>query len=109
LVQAATFIALSVDETSTVDNQSVIVIHVYVMSNWTRQSLMVTLVKLESNGATSNSLTKVIMSALNVNCGLDLESIASKLLCFGADGVAIFQGSKMESLSKLKKILLHLQ
>jgi hypothetical protein len=71
LIQAATFIALSANETSIVDNQSVIVIHVYVISNWSRQSLMVALVKLESNGATSDSLTKVIMSALNVNCGLD--------------------------------------
>jgi hypothetical protein len=34
MVQAAMFVALSADNTSFVDNQSVIVIHVYVMSHW---------------------------------------------------------------------------
>jgi hypothetical protein len=92
MVQAAAFISLSADETTAVDNNSVIVVHCYVMSNWGRQPLMVALMKLESNGATSDSLTKVIMSALTVNCALDEATVASKLLCFGAYGVAAFQG-----------------
>lgn len=53
---------------------------------------MVTLMKMESNGATFDSLTKVIMNSLIVNCGLDEAAVASKLLCFEADGVAAFQG-----------------
>jgi hypothetical protein len=92
MVQAAAFISLSADETTVVDNSSVIIVHCYVMSNWGRQPLIVALIKLESNGATSDSLTKVIMSALTVNCTLDGAAVASKLLCFGADGVAAFQG-----------------
>jgi hypothetical protein len=42
---------------------------------------------MERYGVTSDCLTKMIILALNVNCGLDLESIASKLLCFGTNGV----------------------
>jgi hypothetical protein len=48
MVEAAAFISLSVDETTAVDNSSVIVIHCYVMSNWGRQPLIVALMKLES-------------------------------------------------------------
>jgi hypothetical protein len=92
MVQAAAFISLSIDETSAVDNSSIIVVHCYVMSNWGRQALMVALMKMESTGATSDSLTRVIINALSVNCALDEAAIASKLLCFGTDGVATFQG-----------------
>jgi hypothetical protein len=103
LVQNVSFIALSADETSTIDNQSIIVIHVYVTSHWAHQSLMVALVKMESNGATSDSLTKVIMSVLKVNYGLDSQAIASKILCFRADGVAAFQGFKNGVTKQIKE------
>jgi hypothetical protein len=93
VINAAEFIVVSVDETSCVDNSSAIVIHVYVMSNWGRQPHMLALLKMESNGATSDSLTKSLMIALSVQGGLTQEEIASKFLCFGADGVAAFQGT----------------
>ena len=53
---------------------------------------MIALIKLESDGATADSLTHVIMNALLVNSGLDSTAIASKLLCFGANGMVAFQG-----------------
>ncbi len=102
MIHAANYIALSADESSTIDNQSVIVIHCYVLCDWGRQSLMIALSKLESDGATADSLTKVIMSALLVNCGLEASAIASKLLCFGADGVAAFQGRKNGVTTQIK-------
>jgi hypothetical protein len=71
LIEAASFISISCDETSAVDNTSVIVVHAYVMSNWGHQSFMIGLLKMESDGATSNSLTKLFMGALSVNCKLD--------------------------------------
>jgi hypothetical protein len=102
MIHAANYIALSADESNTIDNQSVIVIHCYVLSDWGRQSLMIALSKLESDGATADSLTKIIMSALLVNCGLEASAIASKLLCFGADGVAAFQGHKNGVTTQIK-------
>jgi hypothetical protein len=51
---------------------------------------MIGLLKMESNGVTSNSLIKLFMDALSVNCKLDEAAISSKLLYFGADGVATF-------------------
>ena len=94
MIQASNFIALSADETNTIDNTSVIVIHAYVLCDWNKQSLMIALSKLESDSATADSLMRVIMSALLVNNGLDPMAITSKLLCFGADGVAAFQNHK---------------
>ena len=36
MIQASNFIALSADKTSTIDNTSVIVIHAYVLCDWSR-------------------------------------------------------------------------
>ena len=94
MIHATNFIAVSVDESRTIDNTSVIVIHAYVLFDWGQRSLMIALNKLESDGATTHFLTRVIMSALLVDCDLDAIAIASKILYFGADGVAAFQGHK---------------
>ena len=55
---------------------------------------MIALNKLEYDSVTADSLIWIIMSALLVNCDLDATAIASKVLCFGADGMAAFQGHK---------------
>jgi hypothetical protein len=93
-VKAARFIVVTADETSTVDNTSWIVIHVYVMEHWGRVSHLCSLQKIESDGATANNLTQTLMGALSINCGLEAADIASKLVCFGVDGASAFQGSK---------------
>ena len=51
---------------------------------------MIALSKLESDNTIDNCLIHIIMSALFVKCDLDPPAIASKILCFGADGVATF-------------------
>ena len=56
--------------------------------------MMIALSKLESDRAPTDSLTRMILSALLVNCGLDHHIIIAKLLCFGANRVAAFQGHK---------------
>jgi hypothetical protein len=94
IIKAAEFIAVSADETSCADQSSVIVIHVYVMSFWSRQAHMLALLKMEPDGATADSLTKLLVGALTVQGDLTVEEVASKLLCFGADGVATFQGTR---------------
>jgi hypothetical protein len=46
------------------------------------------------NGSGSNNLTKVIMATLLKGGGLTKEDLSKKLLCFGTDGVNVFQGGK---------------
>jgi hypothetical protein len=41
MIQAASYIAVTVDETSTCDNRSYIAVHVYVMQNWARIPLLI--------------------------------------------------------------------
>jgi hypothetical protein len=103
LVKAARFIAVTADETNTVDNTSWIVIHVYVMEHWGRVSHLCSLQKIESDGATANNLTQTLMGALSKNCGLEAADIASKLVCFGVDGALAFQGSKNGVLKQIKE------
>ena len=79
-----------VDKTSTVDNTSVIDVHAFVLSYYDQQSLIITLIKLENYGATIESLTCIIMSALLVNCYSDREAMTNNLICFGVNGVATF-------------------
>jgi hypothetical protein len=47
-----------------------------------------------ADGATANNLTELLMWSLSYKGGLDDDAIASKLLCFGADGVSAFQGKR---------------
>jgi hypothetical protein len=47
-----------------------------------------------SESGTSDHLTNVIMHVLLCEGGLSREQIASKLVCFGAEGISTFQGAK---------------
>jgi len=102
-VSSASFIALSADETSACDNTSWIAIHVYVVENWCRVPHLLTIQKMESDGATANRLTSVITAALSFEGGVSEVMIPEKLLCFGADGVTTFQGLKSGVTTQIKE------
>ena len=103
MIHAANFIALSANETSTIDNTSIIMIHAYVIGDWGCQALMIALRKLESDGTTMDTLTRVIMSTLLVNCSVEADAIAIKFLCFGVDGVVAFQRNKNGVTKQIKE------
>jgi hypothetical protein len=93
VVQSARIISISVDEVTAIDNTSWVGVHVYAMRSWERMPHLLHLSYVSESG-TSDHLTSVIMHALLDEGGLSREEIASKLVCFGADGVSTFQGSK---------------
>lgn len=103
LISSAAYWALSADETSACDNSSWIAIHAYVMVNWCRVPLLLSIQKLDPDGATANKLTTVIMGALSSGGGVTDSDISQKLLCFGADGVSSFQGLKTGVTSQIKE------
>jgi hypothetical protein len=45
-------------------------------------------------GVDAGNLTRVIIQALLTVGGLTCESLSSKLICFGANGVSVFQGAR---------------
>ena len=65
--------------------------------------LLVAIQKMEPNAATSDGLLAVLLGILKSNGGLDEEQIATKLLCFGVDGVAAYQGCKTEVSKQILK------
>jgi len=54
--------------------------------------MLILLQKLELDGASADNLTSLIISALSVKAALIAEAISTRLICFGVDGVATFQG-----------------
>jgi len=83
-----------------VDNSSYLSVHVYVMQDWVRIPLLVYLQRVECTPNADN-LTKLIVDVMATGGGLDSESIAWKLLCFGADGAATFTiGRTLKTITK---------
>ena len=53
------------------------------------------------NNAHTKNLTIVLMRTLEQGDGLQVEDIISKLLYFEADGVATFQGTKIDVIKQI--------
>ena len=54
LVSSAAYFALSADETTACDNSSWIAIHAYIMENWCRVPLLLSIQRMDADGATAN-------------------------------------------------------
>jgi len=77
---------LSCDEVSTIDNQSWIFMHFYIVQDWCQIHVLISLEHvIEGRGA--YNLTKVIMGVLKEHGGLFYANVVVKLISFGADGM----------------------
>ena len=74
--QGARYFSVSCDEVTTMDNSTWISIHVYVVKNYERFSMLAALEHVQEE-ATSNNLTKVVMTNLQVLSGFQQEEIAA--------------------------------
>ena len=90
LISEASYLAVTCDKTTTVDNSLWLCLHVYIMENWGQKPLLLTLQKLDLDGYTSNSLLAVIIGILIHHRKIEANQIAAKLTCFGANGVSSF-------------------
>lgn len=86
---ATHFISMMSDEVTTVDNQSWLCSHVYVIQNWKRVPILLGLVWVV-DGCGADNLTTVILEALTLKGGLSEEALGKKLIYFGADGHSSF-------------------
>jgi hypothetical protein len=57
-------------------------------------------------GSKSDNLTKVIKKALMIGGGVVRDKIAKKLICFGVNGVNVFQGARVVLQNKSMRIML---
>ncbi len=94
LVQQARFIFINYDKVTTLENQSWISIHVYIVENWHRVPILLNLERIV-NGGTSNNLIYVIIHSLAIFRGMLKTDIINKVVYFGVNSVTIFQGLKI--------------
>jgi hypothetical protein len=92
-------LSLTCDEISTIDNQSWLSIHAYVVQNWLRIPIFLSLGHVVVGSGVDN-LTQVHMQALMHQGGLTKYLICTKLMAFGTDGVSIFQGIRLSGTLK---------
>jgi hypothetical protein len=88
-------LACSYDEVTTIDNGSWICVNAYTVDGWTKVPILICVDQIV-NGSNSNNLIKVIMNSMMKGGGLSREKLSKKLLCFGADGINVFQGGKLK-------------
>jgi len=87
LIVATRYIAISVDEVTTVDNNSYLSVHIYIVQDWVWVLLLVLLECIDCIPNVVN-LTRLIIDAIGSGGSLDSKSIVRKLLNFGANGAS---------------------
>lgn len=85
----ARYVAISCDEVSIMDNQYWLYVYCYIMHNWVRILIHISLDKVVK-GLGNDNLTKVIVEAFTISGNLPKDQIAQKFICFGANGVNVF-------------------
>jgi hypothetical protein len=75
---------------TTIDTQSWINIHVYVVQHWAKASILISLEQI-TKGTTTSNLTKVIMEATRMKGGLGKDEISTKLMLFGVNMYMLFE------------------
>jgi hypothetical protein len=79
VVTIARYVSINCDEVSTLDNQSWLSIHCYVMENWVRIPILISF-NCVLEGSSSDNLTKVIMEALTIGEIMPRDQVASNLM-----------------------------
>jgi len=102
LISAARFVAVTVDEVTAVDNSSWLSVHAYIVQDWIRIPLLISLQRVECS-PTAENLTELIVGSVSAGGGLDAEGIATKVLSFGADGASALQGNRTGVTLQLKE------
>jgi hypothetical protein len=102
IVVKASFLFLNADEVITIDNQSWISMHAYVMHAWKKKFIILTLQHIVDGGNVDN-LTAVIVQAFMLQGGLTQEETTKRLICFGANRASIFQGCHSSMTFQLKE------
>jgi hypothetical protein len=73
---------------------------VYVVDNWHKVPILLNLENIVDGGM-FNNLTIVIIHFLAIFGGMSKIDIANKVVCFGDDGVIVFQGLKISVIVQL--------
>jgi hypothetical protein len=102
VISDANFLSISADEVTSVDNTSWLSLHIYACQSWKRVLMLLSLHRMVDGGR-ADVVREMIMSSLVVHGDLSERQIVEKLVCFGADWVSTFQGSRNGVTVQLQK------
>jgi len=83
------YLTLSYDEITTINNQSWVSIHYYVVQNWYHLHVLIFLEHVIRGGG-FNNLTKVIIDIMKKYVSFSKTNIVMKLMSFNANSVNVF-------------------
>jgi hypothetical protein len=99
-LQKTLFILVSYDKLTTIDNESWLLIHLYVIDKWKWVPILLNLQNV-LDGETFDNLTKLIVQRLVEFRSMTKKDVANKLVCFKVDGTIVFQGLENGVTTKL--------
>jgi len=89
IIPSVNYVAISVDEMTTIDVQQWINIHAYMMKNWKWIPILLTFEKVEM-GTTSDNIKVIILNAMGGYRGPTDEAMASKWVFLECNGDYVF-------------------
>lgn len=101
IVSVAPYFLVSCDKVTTLDDQSWISIHVYMICDWERMSMLLTLEHITEGNGIAN-ISKMIVDAHTNQGGLNPHQIRDRFMAFGADDASILQGKRNNIIDKLQ-------
>jgi hypothetical protein len=101
-IAKATFISVSADHVTVVDNLQWLSIHVYYNVNFNCENHMLSVCRVDCEANASN-LTNMIVEQLAWHGGISEMEFDQKLIYFGIDGTAVFQESRNSVIQQLKE------
>ncbi len=78
---------------NTIDNQSWLLVHKYVVYNWLHIPIFLSIERVVI-GLSVDNLIHVLMQSLMNQGGLTKDMIGKRFMTFGVDGVYVFQGAR---------------
>lgn len=102
-VKESNYIALFLEEVTTMDNTSWMCMHVYTIHNHVLHPHLIGVVKMEEN--TMQSMYDLAKKSLNEIAGMDDFTISQKLVCVGENGSTMMQVHRNGLCTKLKIII----
>jgi len=97
----APFIAINVDEVTTIDNTQWLLIHLYVMQKWKRIPILLC-VEVVSLFTTFDNIFSLTIKCMLDFGGLKVEELVRKLVSIGCDGSSVFQGHQISMTTQFK-------
>ncbi|KAG0572707.1 hypothetical protein KC19_VG119100 [Ceratodon purpureus] len=102
LIRDASFIVVTIDEVTSIENGSYLPVHYYTVNDWVRVLHVISLRKVDCASIAAN-LTKLVVEAVKTEGGLNPGQIASKLLTFGADIASALEDWRLEATTHISE------